>query len=136
MHLIFLRLLSSISSMRKLGSSLELKNVVSLPSQLLDLVLCFLSRDDSVNWCNKNGLLNVFLKSDAYNEYGIRLMLTPRSAKDRYLTEFTKDINEGRQGYAIFSLYALSGGGTDLSFLEEVGSSSFSASSASSSISS
>nr|GEV15252.1 hypothetical protein [Tanacetum cinerariifolium] len=32
----------------------------------------------------------VFSESDAYGEYGIRLMLAPRSAKARYSTEFTK----------------------------------------------
>ncbi|GKE80960.1 hypothetical protein Tco_1550960, partial [Tanacetum coccineum] len=70
----------------------------------------------------------VFSESDAYNKYGIRLMLAPRSAKARYSTEFAKDINE--------CLYALSDGGSVLVCLEEDGSTSFLASSTLSSLSS
>ncbi|GKE47025.1 hypothetical protein Tco_1478283, partial [Tanacetum coccineum] len=32
----------------------------------------------------------VFLESDAYSEYGIRLMLAPRLAKAKHSTEFAK----------------------------------------------
>nr|GEW50812.1 hypothetical protein [Tanacetum cinerariifolium] len=158
------------------------------------------SRDDSLIFSDmvENGLeslrnaasFKVFPESEAYSEYGIRLMLAPRSAKARYSTKpatvhgimklpgspsldpsrtsrnwacqlghqrgrfspsyfcCSRDPSRTSRNWAcqlgpqrgvwynIFGLYALSGGGSLLVCLEEDGSTSFSASSASSSLSS